>query len=205
MSAPVITFYTSSTVAGGPSPPNGVFNMAALGLMATVYDFGTIDTGSSGSTNWFWVWNNIAQASSISSAVISSSTTSLGLGHHESGSAGHASESSFSWGLQSGSLTGSVWVTGSWYVTSGASGYSSGAVSSTNFGSGSSATGYLYIYSGSSGNRMIGATTFSKISGSADLGGTSGSAWLIGTYVSVLNATPQGTKTGSFCLKFQYT
>ena len=201
MSAPVISFLTSSTVTGGPTPPNAVFNMATLGAMATVYDFGTIDTGSSGSTTWFWIFNNIAQAASISSAIISSSTTSLGLGHHESGSGGHNTEGTYSWSLQSGSLTGSVWVTGSWYVPSGASVYSSGAVSSGM----NSATGFMYIYSGSSGNRLTGSSAFSKISGSADLGGTSGSGWLIGSYISVLSTTPQGSKTGSFCLKFQYT
>ena len=33
----------------------------------------------------------------------------------------------------------------------------------------------------------------------------SGSAWLIASYLNVLNSTPQGTKTGSFCLRYKYT
>jgi hypothetical protein len=74
MSAPVITFYTSSATITGNSPPNSVFDMTKLGAMNNVFDFGTIDTGSSGSNTWFWIFNNIAGAASIESAVLSSTT-----------------------------------------------------------------------------------------------------------------------------------
>ena len=196
MSAPVITFYTSSATITGNTPPNSVFDMTKLGAMATVFNFGTIDTGSSGSNTWFWIFNNIAGSTSIEDAVASSSTgNQLGLGHHESGSTSHISESSYTWSLQSGSLTGSVWVTGSYTLLTGAGNvYSTGAQSSP----------WTYIYSGSSGNRML----FPKsgtLSGSTDLGGGSGSAWLVGCYISILNATPLGAKTGSFCVKYTYT
>jgi hypothetical protein len=175
-----------------------MFNMAQLGAMATVFDFGTIDTGSSGSNTWFWIFNNIAGATGIASAILSSSTSNqLGLGHHESGSTSHVSESSYTWSLQSGSLTGSVWVTGSWTLITG--------TGTPNYSSGAASSPWTYIYSGSSGNRMTLNITTGKLSGSADLGGNSGSAWLVGAYISVLNATPQGTKTGSFCVKYQYT
>lgn len=196
MSAPVITFYTSSATITGNTPPNSVFAMNQLGQMATVFDFGTIDTGSSGSTTWFWVWNNIAGASGISTAILSSSTSNLlGLGHHESGSTSHVSEGTYAWSLQSGSFTGSVWVTGSYVLTSG--------TGTPNYKSGAASSAWTYVYSGSSGNRLV-FPKDGRLSGSADLGGNSGSAWLIGCYINVLNGTPQGSKTGSFCVKYQY-
>lgn len=197
MAAPSITFYTSSATITGDTPPNAVFDMGSLGAMATVHNFGTIDTGSSGSNTWFWIWNNIAGAASIASAILSSSTANeLGLGHHESGSASHITEGTYAWSLQSGSFTGSVWVKSNYYLQSGAgSEYTSGAM----------ASGWKYIYSGSSGVRLELPGAGTKLSGSADMGGSSGSAWLVGTFIHVLNGTPQGTKTGSFCCKYKYT
>ena len=197
MSAPVITFYTSSATITGTVPPNSAFDMTKLGAMNNVFDFGTIDTGSSGSNTWFWIFNNIAGAAGISSAILSGSANLLGLGHHESGSTSHISESSYTWSLQSGSLTGSVWVISAFTLITGTGTpvYTSGAANCD----------WTYIYSGSSGNRMLLPITTGKLSGSADLGGASGSAWLVGAYISVLNGTPQGTKTGSFCVKYQYT
>ena len=205
MSAPVITFYTSSATITGNAPPTSVFDMTKLGAMGNVYNFGTIDTGSSGSNTWFWIFNNIAGATTIEDAVLSSSTANqLGLGHHESGSTSHASESSYTWSLQSGSLTGSVWVTGSYLLLTGAgSVYVSGAASSGGVGSSQSST-WAYIYSGSSGARLV-FPNYGILSGSTTQGGNSGSAWLIGCYISILNSTPLGTKTGSFCVKYTYT
>ena len=196
MSAPVITFYTSSATITGNSPPNSVFDMTKLGAMNPTFDFGTIDTGSSGSITWFWIFNNIAGTTTIEDAILSSSTSNqLGLGHHESGSTSHLTESSYTWSLQSGSLTGSVWVTGSYILLTGAGNkYVTGAQSSI----------WTYIYSGSSGSRMtLGAS--GVLSGSTTLGGNSGSAWLVGCYINMLNGTPLGSKTGSFCVKYTYT
>lgn len=194
MSAPVITFYTGSQTTGN-TPPSGAFNMSALGAMASVFDFGIIDTGSSGSNTWFWIWNNIAGQAGISDAILSSSTVNLlGLGHHESGSTNHITEGTYAWSLQSGSFTGSVWVISNYYVKSGAgSVYNSGAL----------ATGWNYIFSGSSGRRLE-MPGGGVLSGSQGLGGKSGSGWLIGCYIRVANNVPQGSKTGSFCVKFQY-
>jgi len=201
MGAPVITFYTSSSVTNGSLTTQCA--TGSWGLMSTVYDYGTIDTGSSGSTVYFWIVNNAAGAASISDVILSSSAqaqadgTCLGFGHHESGSASHASESSYSWSLQSGSLTGSVFVSSSYFYMSNA-GFT-GSVAT----SGSLTRPYIYVYSGSSGNRLFVPANF-ILSGSQN-GGASGSAWLIASYLNVLNATPQGTKTGSFCLKYKYT
>jgi len=201
MTAPTISFYTSSSVSSASLTTQVA--TGSWGVMASVYDYGTIDTGSSGSTTFFWICNNAAGAASVSDAILSSSgqaqadTTCLGFGHHESGSAGHASESSYSWGLQSGSLTGSVFVSSSYFYMSNA-GFT-GSVAT----SGSLSMPYIYIYSGSSGNRLFVPANF-ILSGSQN-GGNSGSAWLIASYLNVLNATPQGTKTGSFCLRYKYT
>lgn len=200
MTAPVITFWTGSSTTGD-SAPNGAFNLAAFGQMSTVFDYGTIDTGSSGSNTWFWIFNNSAGASDIADATLSSSgqvpgsTAQLGLGHHESGSAGHNSESSYTWSLQSGSLTGSVWVRSNYYFTGikgTAASYASGAWTSN----------WNYIYSGSNGTRLT--NNGLVLSGSTSMGGTSGSAWMIGSYIYVLNGTSQGTKTGSFCIRYKY-
>lgn len=203
MTAPVITFWTGSSTTGD-SAPNGAFNMAALGQMATVFDYGTIDTGSSGSNTWFWIWNNIAAASDIADAILSSSgqvpgnASQLGLGHHESGSAGHNSESSYTWSLQSGSLTGSVWVRSNYYLI---------GITGSLYSSGALASNWCYIYSGSSGTRL--STNGLVLSGSTTMGVSgslgSGSAWMIGSYIYVLNGTSRGTKTGSFCVRYKYT
>lgn len=199
MAAPVITFWTGSATTGD-SAPNGAFNMTAVGAMATVFDYGTIDTGSSGSNTWFWIWNNAAASASIADAILSSSaqvpgdTSQLGLGHHESGSAGHNSESSYDWSLQSGSLTGSVWVRSNYYQI---------GIKGTTHVSGALTSNWNYIYSGSNGTRLT--TNGLVLSGSTSQGGTSGSGWMIGSYIYVLNGTTQGTKTGSFCLRYKYT
>jgi hypothetical protein len=50
MSAPVITFYTGSQTTGN-TPPSGAFNMSALGPMASVFDFGIIDTDQAEATH----------------------------------------------------------------------------------------------------------------------------------------------------------
>lgn len=196
MAAPSITFYTGSASTGN-SPPNGVFDMSKLGALATVHDFGTIDTGSSGSNTWIWIWNNIGGSASIADAILSSSTSNeLGLGHHESGSTGHNTESSYDWSLQSGSFTGSVVVASNYYLQSGA-----GSV----YTSGSFSSGWVKIYSGSSGQRLELPGAGTKLSGSSGLGGNSGSAWLCGIYIHVQNGVAQGTKTGSLCVKYKYT
>jgi hypothetical protein len=60
MTAPTITFWTGSTVTGNTLASG--WPTSSWGQMATVFDYGTIDTGSSGSCTWFWIWNNIARA-----------------------------------------------------------------------------------------------------------------------------------------------
>ena len=201
MSAPSITFYTSSATITGNTPPNSVYDMTKLGAMATVFDFGTIDTGSSGSNTWFWIFNNIGGSASIADAILSSSTSQeLGLGHHESGSTGHNTESSYSWSLQSGSFTGSVYATSYYQLTSGAGNkYTSGSLTSP---SGL----WTAIYSGSSGQRLLypSPNATASLSGSTGLGGNSGSGWLVGVWIYVQNGVAQGTKTGSLCVKYKY-
>ncbi len=154
MVAPIITFRDNSENA-----------------LSAVYDFGTIDTGSSGSNVTWQIWNNwsgsgTAAQTNVASAILSGSANELGLGAHDSGSANHADQSDLP--------TGSVWVSGSSYIIG----------SGTNVRvTGSLSQDWTNIYSGSSGVRMLLATPDGKLSGSADLGGTSGSAWVIKSWI----------------------
>jgi len=203
MPAPSISFYTSSDV----TSHNAAFVTGSWGLMASVYDFGTIDTGSSGSTTFFWIVNNASGSTLVADALLSSSaqaqgdTTCLGLGHHEPNAADHASESSTYNGLQSGSLTGSIFVSSSFFYMSN-NGYS-GSVKT----SGSLSMPYINIVSGSAatGRRLFMPGAFYILSGSPAAGATSGSGWLVASYINVLNTTPQGVRSGSFCLRYKYT
>lgn len=177
MVAPVITFRAS--------------NEAAL---AAVYDYGTIDTGSSGSNVVWQIWNNysgsgVASAANVASAILSGSGNDLGLGAHDSGSANHIDQSSLP--------TGSFWVSGSQYIKGVA------AVRVT----GSASQAWQYLYSGSTGNRMLLFTGNGdgKLSGSTDLGGYSGSAWVVQTYCYVPSTVGQGAIYGAACLKYKYT
>lgn len=185
MPAPVITFLSNTETA-----------------LAAVYDYGTISTGSSGSTVTWQIWNNwsgslVAAALNIASAVCSGSANELGLGAHDSGSADHINQAVLP--------TGSLWVSGSFYIIgSGSLGVAAIRVT------GSFSSPYMNVYSGSSGVRkaLTGSTVSlpdGKLSGSADLGGYSGSAWVISHYCYVPTGTTQGTKTGSWCLKYTYT
>lgn len=201
MVAPTISYWTSSNV----SSHTTAFITGSWGLMNTVYDYGTIDTGSSGSTVFFWIANNASGSAQVAHAILTSSgqtynlAIQLGLGEHASGSADHMSSGTNSWDLQSGSFTGSVWVSSSFYYRTSV-GYSGSIVSS-----GAASNAYINICSGSStlGSRRLSFNGL-VLSGSPDVG-TSGSAWLIASYISVPNGIPQGQRTGSFCLKFQYT
>jgi hypothetical protein len=199
MVAPAISFWTSSSTSAHVTQ----FVTGSLGIMTAVYDYGTIDTGSTGSTVFFWIMNNATGSVGCADAVLTSSgqtyaaAAQLGLGHHDSGSASHTNESSYAWSMQSGSLTGSVYVSSSFYYRTSV-GFSGSVVSS-----GALSSPYIVIYSGSSGNRL--SVSGLTLSGSPDAAGKSGSGWLIASYIDVLNGTPQGSKTGSFCLKYQYT
>jgi hypothetical protein len=204
--APSITFWTGSNTGSF----GGAFATSSWGQMLTVFDYGTINTGSTGSTVYFWIYNNATGSQNIASAILSASAqytgyptgswNQLGLGHHESGSVSHTTEGSYAWSLQSGSLTGSVWVSSSYFYStalgfSGSSG--SGPVSSS-----WCSQGYIYIFSGSYGNRLTanGLVLSGSISGT-----TTGSGWLIASYLNILTGIPQGGKTGSFCVAYQYT
>jgi len=127
----------------------------------------------------------------VASAILSGSTAEeLGLGAHDSGSTNHIDQSTLP--------TGSLWVSGSNYIIGGLPAERvTGSVSSA----------FEYLYSGSSGNRkiLVTGTGDGKLSGSADLGGTSGSAWVITHYCFVPTGVSQGAKTGSFCMKYKYT
>lgn len=203
MVAPNISFWTGSDV----TTTGAAFDITKLGQMATIYDYGTIDTGSSGSIAYFWVCNNATgSAGPFADAILSSSgqtyngTDQLGLGEHASGSADHNTTGINQWDMQSGSLTGSVWIRSVYYQRS-PIGFS-GSVGLT---SGSLASAFMNPMSGSAaaGSRRLSMTAL-VLSGS---GGAlpSGSGWLIGSYIQVLNGTPQGPRTGSFCLRYKYT
>jgi len=176
--------------------PSITFRSNAEGALAGVYDYGTIDTGSSGSTVTWQIWNNwtgsgIAGVAAVASAILSGSTAEeLGLGAHDSGSANHIDQSNLP--------TGSLWVSGSAYIIGGLP---------AERVTGSNSQAWQYVYSGSSGDRMILNTgeVDGKLSGSADLGGTSGSAWVISHYCFVPSGQAQGSVTGSWCLKYKYT
>jgi hypothetical protein len=205
MVAPIISFYTSS---GNATDSSVVWITSSWGAMSAVFDFGTIDTGSSGSTIYFWVVNNYSGSANVSDALLSSSGQAqgdgvcLGFGHHASGSADHAAETTANrdWDLQSGSLTGSVWASSSWYFMTDI------GISGSRGASGSLSMPYINIVSGSAatGRRLFTPGAFYILSGS-QTGGRSGSAWLIASYLSILSTTPQGPKTGSFCLRYKYT
>ena len=161
--------------------------------LPAVYDYGTIDTGSSGSVVTWQIWNNwsgsgTAAQTNVASAICSGSANELGLGCHDSGSADHATQTELP--------TGSLWVSGSAYII--------GTGTDVRV-TGSLSQDWTNVYSGSSGVRMLLATADGKLSGSADLGGTSGSAWVVAHYIYVPNGTSQGSKTGAMCLKYKYT
>ncbi len=202
MPAPLISFYTGS---GSPPSFAGCTATSSLGVMAAVYDYGTIDTGSTGSTTFFWIINNATGSlSGIAHAILSSSGQTyngidqLGLGEHASGSADHATTGVNAWDMQSGSLTGSVYISSSFYWQSAA------GITGAAGASGSLSRVYMNPFSGSGGtvSRRL-APSALVLSGSPD-GGGSGSGWLIASYISVLNGTPQGSRTGSFCLRYKY-
>ena len=209
MVAPAITFYTGAgtTETVYAAKWTGSFMTGSFGAMATIHDYGTIDTGSSGSTLFFWIWNNSSGSLAVADAILSSSgqtyggTDQLGLGEHASGSADHNSSGVLSGNdLQSGSLTGSVWISSSYYYRT-SQGYS-GSVGS----SGSLSKAFMNPMSGSAalGSRRLSLDGF-VLSGASGDAGRSGSGWLIASYINVLNGTPQGSRTGSFCLRFKYT
>ena len=207
MVAPAISFWTGA----GTTQPiigskyTGSFMTGSFGLMETVFNYGTIDTGSSGSTIFFWIWNNASGSAGVAHAILSSSGQTygaidqLGLGEHASGSADHAAAGANAWDMQSGSLTGSVWLSSSYYYRT-SQGYSGSVCSSGAF-----SKPYMNPMSGSSalGSRRLSANAL-VLSGSPDAG-LSGSGWLIASYISVLNGTPQGTRTGSYCIRYKYT
>ena len=128
----------------------------------------------------------------IASAVCSGAANDLGIGAHDSGSANHIDQSTLP--------TGSLWVSGSQYVLG--SGSQGGAGTRV---TGSLSSAWQYVYSGSSGTRKLLNVTDGKLSGSTDLGGASGSAWVITHYCYVPTGVSQGSKTGSWCLKYTYT
>jgi hypothetical protein len=167
--------------------------------LSSVYNFGTVDTGSSGSNLWFWIFNNWATGSGISDALLSSSgqtyaaAAQLGLGHHASGSASHLDESLHDYDIQSGSFTGSVWASFNYYMQ-----IRSGAPNVLS--SGSITPVWITIYSGSSGNRLT-TSIVPTLTGSS----CSGSGILVSSYVFVQSGVAQGSKTGSWCLRYQYT
>jgi hypothetical protein len=178
--APVITFRAD--------------NESAL---PSVYDYGTIDTGSSGSNVVWQIWNNysgsgVSSSASVASAICSGSTNELGLGVHDSGSANHIDQSVLP--------TGSIWISGSNYIVGVGTTRLTGSYNAMS-------QAWNYYYSGSSGRRLLLVTENGdgKLSGSADLGGYSGSAWRITHYCYVPNDATQGTKTGAMCLKYKYT
>jgi len=176
--------------------PSLTFRSNTETAVAAVYDYGTIDTGSSGSNVIWQIWNNwtgsgVAAVAAVASAILSGSTAEeLGLGAHDSGSANHIDQSTLP--------TGSLWVSGSSYIIGGLP---------TERVTGSCSSAFEYLYSGSSGNRkiLVTGTGDGKLSGSADLGGTSGSSWVITHYAFVPSGQAQGTVTGSLCLKYKYT
>jgi hypothetical protein len=184
--------------------PSISFRAQDESALAAVYDYGTINTGSSGSNVVWMIWNNWSgsgtpAAVNIASAVCSGAANDLGIGAHDSGSANHIDQSTLP--------TGSLWVSGSYYVLgSGSQGGAGTRV--TGSGASDGKTGpWAYVYSGSSGVRklLITANADGKLSGSADLGGASGSAWVITHYCYVPTGVSQGSKTGSWCLKYTYT
>ncbi len=176
--------------------PSITFRDNSEAAIAAVYNYGTIDTGSSGSTITWQLWNNWSGSgtnavTAVASAVLSGSGDTLGLGAHDSGSADHLTQSTLP--------TGSLWVSGSSYIIS--SGIAGTGLRTT----GSLTSAWEYIWCGSSGNRKILNVGDGKLSGSADLGGTSGSAWVVSHYCFVPSGQAQGTVTGSYCMKYTYT
>lgn len=153
--------------------PSITFRDNSESALSSVHDFGTIDTGSSGSNATWQIWNNWSgsgtnAATAVASAICSGSANELGLGAHDSGSANHIDQSTLP--------TGSVWVSGSDYIV-GLGAVGDPEVRST--GSGVTSVAWANVYSGSSGVRMLLDIGDGKLSGSADMGGLSGSAWVV--------------------------
>jgi hypothetical protein len=137
----------------------------------------------------------------------------LGLGCHDSGSADHQDQNDSTnhgtWYLP----TGSLWVnTGSsgkdYIIGSGSAGVGprvTGSLPNIGTYATASCTTPQNVYSGSAGLRIWLPVVDGKLSGSTDLGGTSGSAWRFTHYCYVPVGTVQGSKSGSWCLKYTYT
>ncbi len=173
---PVITWRSGSTFAALPA----------------TWDFGTINTGSSGSNQTWFIFNNYAAATSIANA------TSVSFREHDQGDGTHALTT---WSPASGWL----YVRGIAYRNWTGSGASPPTGYSTGSAVGTQDAAFTNVYSGST--NALTMAQIGTLSGSNTVSSpaATGSAWEVNVYMAVPNTATQGLKSGSVCAYYQYT